>query len=599
MSDLIKQSKVFTPKPSGGGAAVTLTAGTTGTDFNIDSTGAPSYVFNLPTASASARGALSSSDWTTFNNKIGGSLTSGRVPYASGASTLTDTSLFVFDGTKLGVGIASPTATGHFKGSDSTSSNYALKIENSSAFPSLNVDNLGRTALGYGSAYADSRLYVLNQTSPRTYAIYVDSYVTHGVAITQASSSGGRALYVSAAASGSSSAYGAEVYSQGTTTGGNYGGLFQARNAVTSVGVWGNVDSGNGTETTNIGVWGTINNGNGPVGGSYRAVYGQIQSLVDGATAYAGYFRAVLAGGTSRTMVAGYFEAGSAATNYAIITNGGNSGFGITAPTAMVHIKGSDSTSSNYALKVDNSSSSAMLYVRNDKRVAINTTTFTGALNVQEDGTSGYIAAFRNNAASLLVTLENNGGLGFGVTGVAAGVTIADGYSFRYYSISEGGNVYYVQNSGVRIGYGLSNGGFTGEALTVGNTFTSNAATETTAYIINETTAKNKFAQLVVGAIAASGFNRLKFKAYSSSAASYADYGTIESEQSHIALIASTGKNVYVDSTTGSFIVPRMTSTQGSALTAVNGGVIYVTDTNGTFTSVGFWGYENGAWVKL
>jgi hypothetical protein len=52
-------------------------------------------------------------------------------------------------------------------------------------------------------------------------------------------------------------------------------------------------------------------------------------------------------------------------------------------------------------------------------------------------------------------------------------------------------------------------------------------------------------------------------------------------------------------STTKGLLLPRMTATQGSAISALNGLMIYVTDTNGTFTSVGFWGYENGAWVKL
>jgi len=42
--------------------------GTTGTDFNISST-TDTHTFNFPTASASNRGALSSTDWTTFNNK--------------------------------------------------------------------------------------------------------------------------------------------------------------------------------------------------------------------------------------------------------------------------------------------------------------------------------------------------------------------------------------------------------------------------------------------------------------------------------------------------------------------------------------------------
>jgi len=42
--------------------------GTSGTDFNISSATA-THTFNLPTASGTNRGALSSTDWTTFNNK--------------------------------------------------------------------------------------------------------------------------------------------------------------------------------------------------------------------------------------------------------------------------------------------------------------------------------------------------------------------------------------------------------------------------------------------------------------------------------------------------------------------------------------------------
>ncbi len=42
--------------------------GTSGTDFNIASA-TDTHTFNLPTATATIRGALSSSDWSTFNNK--------------------------------------------------------------------------------------------------------------------------------------------------------------------------------------------------------------------------------------------------------------------------------------------------------------------------------------------------------------------------------------------------------------------------------------------------------------------------------------------------------------------------------------------------
>jgi len=54
------------------GSAQTLVTGTDSTDFKIVSTGT-THKFNLPTASATNRGALSSANWTTFNSKLGAS----------------------------------------------------------------------------------------------------------------------------------------------------------------------------------------------------------------------------------------------------------------------------------------------------------------------------------------------------------------------------------------------------------------------------------------------------------------------------------------------------------------------------------------------
>jgi hypothetical protein len=49
----------------------------------------------------------------------------------------------------------------------------------------------------------------------------------------------------------------------------------------------------------------------------------------------------------------------------------------------------------------------------------------------------------------------------------------------------------------------------------------------------------------------------------------------------------------------GTFIAPRFAAGAASLFALINGTIIYVTTTNVTFTSVGFWGVENGAWVKL
>ena len=50
------------------GSAQTLVTGTTGTNFNIVSSGT-THTFNIPTASATNRGLLSTTDWSTFNSK--------------------------------------------------------------------------------------------------------------------------------------------------------------------------------------------------------------------------------------------------------------------------------------------------------------------------------------------------------------------------------------------------------------------------------------------------------------------------------------------------------------------------------------------------
>jgi hypothetical protein len=63
-------------------------------------------------------------------------------------------------------------------------------------------------------------------------------------------------------------------------------------------------------------------------------------------------------------------------------TNTFYAGVGTNSPTATFHIKGSGSTSATYALKVDNSASTPLFYVRNDGNVGIGTTNITNNLTL-------------------------------------------------------------------------------------------------------------------------------------------------------------------------------------------------------------------------
>jgi len=92
------------------GAVQTLATGTTGTDFAISSTGT-AHTFNLPTASATNRGALNAADWTTFNGKFTlPALTSGSVLFSNGTTIAQNNANFFWDNTNLRLIIG--TATG-------------------------------------------------------------------------------------------------------------------------------------------------------------------------------------------------------------------------------------------------------------------------------------------------------------------------------------------------------------------------------------------------------------------------------------------------------------------------------------------------------
>ena len=66
----------------------TFATGTAGTDFAISSL-TSTHTFNIPSSSASNRGLLTSTDWTTFNGKLGAALTSANIFVGNGSNVAT------------------------------------------------------------------------------------------------------------------------------------------------------------------------------------------------------------------------------------------------------------------------------------------------------------------------------------------------------------------------------------------------------------------------------------------------------------------------------------------------------------------------------
>jgi hypothetical protein len=88
----------FNAKGSGSVTSVSaLTLGTTGTDLSSSvatGTTTPVITLNVPTASATNRGVLSTADWSTFNGKLGTSLTNTYIFVGIGFALLKNSYIF-------------------------------------------------------------------------------------------------------------------------------------------------------------------------------------------------------------------------------------------------------------------------------------------------------------------------------------------------------------------------------------------------------------------------------------------------------------------------------------------------------------------------
>lgn len=241
-------------------------------------------------------------DW--INNSvtsigIGGSGTTNYVSKFTATGTIGNSQIFD-NATNVGIGTISPTSKLHILGIDSTASNFALNVENSTSASLLSIRDDGNTS--FNNVVVNGTKLYLNggTTASNTYAFRIDG----------------------------DSANILNILNEGSV---GFGNISSPRMFIRSDG--------------NI----AINYGLGAVNGT--------KFYVDGGLTASNTYAMRVDGDT-----------------FGIINvlNTGLTGFGKTTPTARVHVQGIDATSSNFALKVDNSASSSLFSVRNDGVVIAN-----------------------------------------------------------------------------------------------------------------------------------------------------------------------------------------------------------------------------------
>jgi hypothetical protein len=158
------------------GAAQTIVAGTSGTDFAVSSVGT-THTLNLPTASATNRGALSTTDWSAFNGKLDSALATGQIFLGVGGVATASSNPRAILNTMLGTSVLLSTTIYFLPASTAAGSTSS---ESARTYYLNNACTLGRLLVATGGAQSSTGSAVLTIRH---------NFVSSGISITIAAGS--------------------------------------------------------------------------------------------------------------------------------------------------------------------------------------------------------------------------------------------------------------------------------------------------------------------------------------------------------------------------------------------------------------------------
>jgi hypothetical protein len=199
--------------------------------------------------------------------------------------------------------------------------------------------------------------------------------------------------------------------------------------------------------------------------------------------------------------------------------------------------------------------------------------------NTTIDGSTFYLNSTSSNASTTLNVANTGGGKGVSVSAVSA----------------TGGEFSSSSGTGLNANTTTGNEAFTAT--------TNPATTNTTAAVVSLTRFTSGTAAANIGGAVDMYIENSNGVVQRSNRLIWRWTDAVEASRTSEMVIQGVNNAVTGDVLTisglGFLKLNSITAAAASAITAANGMIVYVSDTDATFTSIGFWARENGVWVKM